>query len=150
MDMDSTIRGTSNFRHFSNSLKKRGFTYAAGYVAAVGMTSTTALAADVWRNTKDVTALQQMLAFFRGVCDVVPDKLQEAYRVAHALRSITASEKIERVHALVPCPFDLIEAQSEVEVRLTRDELRELQKAIGEAPHTEVGNRAFRKLQAVS
>lgn len=148
MDMDSTIQGTSNFRHFSNSLKKRGYGYAAGYVAAVGTATTTNLAMDVWRSTKDVLALTQILDFFDGVCDSTPPAIVRGLQILRS--AVSASEKIERVHALVPDPFDLIEAQSEVEVKLTRDELRELQEAIGATTYTAVRRRAFRKLQAVS
>lgn len=150
MDMDSTIRAESNFRHFSNSLKKRGFIYAAGYVAAVGTASTTTTAADVWRNTKDATALQQMLAFFRGVCDNVPSAIETAYRIAHATRSYTASERIELVHKHVPDPFALIDGESIVTVELTRAEARELRDAIGRTDNTAVRARAFSKVKAAA
>lgn len=149
MDMDSTIRGTSNFRHFSNSLKKRGYDYAAGYVAAVGTVTTTNLAVDVYRSTKDVLALTQILRFFDGVCDSTPAAIVRGLQILRS--AVSAAEKIERVHQLVLDPFALIEADSVVVVKLTKAELKAVTKAIGETtPYTDVNSRAFRKLRDIA
>jgi len=61
----------------------------------------------VWRHTKDVTALREMLTFFRGVYGDSPP-LQKAFLVAHVC-NLTAAEKVERIHELVPSPFELID-----------------------------------------
>ena len=149
---ETTLRADSNFRHFSNALSKRGFSYAAGYVAglAKGLDSTSLTAALAYELTVDRRALREQLEFAAEFVDGAGEPaLAEAIGVLrHQMGANGAA--VTAAKQLVPDMFELMERDHEVTVTLRSTQVRRLLEEIPVPDDPDAGEAVSRLRAAIS